>query len=143
MSYYFLLTTSVFLNWASELNNPIQILTKRLLHRLKQFKEIHEDVYIEVVDETDKSIYEICKEMSKLEMYDIIKAHYKKADNSGGDEQTAVVNVARRASNFHQHVIIVNGSNAISPENFTDKENIKIMNEVDAYIFLIKNVHAS
>lgn len=146
MTYYFLLSTFVFINWASDIDEEIPLITKKLLTELKKFSEVHPEIIVEVVKETEDNINSVCNDMGKPEMCDIVKQHYQKvADVSEGEEFVALVNVARKQSNFHDEVIIVNGSNSDLQEECKNKdgivkENISVKNEKEAYIYLITKV---
>lgn len=134
MSYFFILTSSVFLNWLSELEYEIPKSAKKLLTELKQISSINKEVEVKVCQETDSFIKTMAAE--NLWIYKFVKAHYNIEQNSDGDEITAVVSLAKLKSKVFDEVIIVNGSNCYDLEDIKQVSSIKVFNETKALDYI-------
>ena len=138
MPFYFILTTSAFLNWASEINTPITNASKKLLDKLKILSFVDKESKVMVVPDTDKSIRECADK--EIWVYNLLRAFYDIETNASGDEINAIKNLALNKSRVFDKVIIINSSNAYQGEReIMNKENIEVMNEMKALFFVIRN----
>lgn len=139
MSIYFIITTSAFLNWSSELDSTIIKATKKLFDKLRILTQIDTTHKVFVVQATDKSVQEKVGD-DNLWAYNFIKAHYEIAPNSDGEEMEAVIDLADKKSKLFDKVIIINSSNAYDEEpKIKSNAKIEIMKEDSCLSFVIKN----
>lgn len=139
MSIYFIITTSAFLNWSSELDSTIIKATKKLFDNLRILTQMDTIHKVFVVKATDKYIQEKVGS-GNIWAYNFIKAHYDVAPNSDGEEIEAVINLADKKSKLFDKVIIINGSNVYDEEpKIKSNEKIEVMREDGCLSFVIKN----
>lgn len=139
MSYYFIITGSVIINWLSESNSDISIFSKKLFTELKQISSVDEGIKVVAVEETDNFIKEISGQ--DVWIYRFIRAHYDlEKDNCGGNEIASIVNLADLKSKTFDKIIIINGSNVYDDEQkLKTCGNVVVLSEKEAYDFVKRN----
>ena len=139
-SFCFILSSSSFLNWTSDLDTPISQATRKLFHYLKRLSSIGEDTEVVVVKETDEFLRKAYSE-DKSWAYNFIKKHYSIEENTDGNEINAITELAKKKSKVFDNVIIVNGTIPIlyQDEELAKQSNIQILNELRAYSYVIRN----
>ncbi len=139
MAFYFILTTSCFLNWTSDLDSDLIKSSRKLFDKLKLLSLTDNESKVMVVKETDKCLNEIF-EKDDLWAYKFVRTYYDIAQEVDGNEIDAVTSLANSKSETFDKVIIINCSNCYeNKKEIAGNDKIEVMNEIKALTFIIKN----
>ena len=139
MSFYFILTTSAFVNWSSDLDSDIIKATRKLFDKLKIISLMDKESRIVVVEETGNTIKNVL-DTKELWVHEFVKEYYTIEQNTPGKEIEAVTNLALKKCELFDTVIIINGSNIYEEQKIiAQKQNILVMNELKALTYIIRN----
>ena len=142
MAYYFIITTSAFIEWSSSNNSDISNATRKLFDELKKLSSTDKENKVVVTECSNKCIREVMKALTGKEdswAYKFLKEYYDPVNNYKEDEIGSVVSLAVKKANLFDKVIIINGSNIYDSEaELNGFDNIEVLNEKDALEFVVK-----
>lgn len=147
MAFYFIITTSAFIEWSSESDTETAIATRKLFDKLRLIASDDKENKVVVTQKTDDCIKQVIESLGEeaeenLWAYKFISSYYEVINNYKEGEIDSVIQLALKKYKLFDEVIIINGSNIYDgEEDITGIPNIKVMNEKDALNFVIKKGH--